>query len=170
MFKPSNHLAAVLATAITLALSPTALAQDNDQELLDAIEQTRVEQSATLSHEEEATFGPTVTTFSASGTTAAPGANGAYVAINVDGHGLYVNRAYVNYFSGLTTGNATVDAMELSWYEGGRRRAETTGPDSGYIRATRQWNFGRNIDRGPMCGRVKLEGKWSNYVCVEIKP
>lgn len=60
--------------------------------------------------------------------------------------------------------------MELSWYEGGQRRAETTGPDSGWIRATRQWDFERNIDPGPMCGRVKIDGAWSNYVCVEIKP
>lgn len=167
--KTNTRLAALLAATIALTTAPGAQAQTNDL-LHDAIEQTRVEQSATLSRAEEAAFGPAVTTFSASGTTAAPGANGAYVGINVDGSGLFVNRAYVNYFSGLKTGNATVGDMELSWYEGGRRRAVTSGPDSGYIRATRRWDFGRNIDRGPMCGRVKIEGKWSNYVCVDIKP
>ena len=25
-------------------------------------------------------------------------------------------------------------------------------------------------DTPPLCGRVKVEGQWSNYACVEIKP
>ena len=133
------------------------------------IEETKIEQNADLSSTEEATFDST-STRSASGITAAPGANGAYVGINVTGGGLHVDQVYVNYFSGPTNGNATVDDMELAWYEGGQRQTATTGPDSGWVRATRHWDFNRSIDAGPMCGRVMVDGQWSNYVCVQINP
>ncbi|WP_144245009.1 MULTISPECIES: hypothetical protein [Corynebacterium] len=108
---------------------------------------------------------------SAGGLTPAPGGNGAYVALNVNGHGLRVGNVYVNYFPGskIAGSNATAEAFELSWYERGQRRAETKGPDSGFLRATQKWNFNRYISAGPMCGRVKISGNWSNYACVTIK-
>lgn len=167
----SGFTAAVIALTATTAIG-TANAETpvDNESVQNAIEQTKIEQNADLSSTEEVTFEPSISTYSADGLTAAPGASGAYVGINVNGSGLHVDTVYVNYFSGAELENSTVEDMELAWYEGGQRHAETTGPDSGWVRATRKWDFNRSIDAGPMCGRVKVEGQWSNYACVEIKP
>jgi|GEM_PF-4972019 len=154
-------------TTIGIANAETPVVDETVQK---AIEKTKIEQNADLSSTEEVTFEPSISNYSAEGLTAAPGASGAYVDINVSGSGLHVDTVYVNYFSGAHLENATVEDMELAWYEGGQRHAETTGPDSGWVRATRKWDFNRSIDAGPMCGRVKVEGQWSNYACVDIKP
>lgn len=108
---------------------------------------------------------------SADGVTAAPGGNGAYVGIYVRGSHRHVHDASVTYFPGtkIVGSNPSAEAFELAWYEGGQRRAETQGSKAGIVTATRIWKFGRDIDAGPICGRVKISGAWTNYACVDIK-
>lgn len=108
----------------------------------------------------------------ADGVTAAPGGNGAFVGIYVQGSHRHVDNVSVNYFPGteIAGKNPSAESFELAWYEGGQRRAETQETKSGFITAGRSWKFNRDIDAGPMCGRVKLNGQWTNYACVDIKP
>lgn len=107
----------------------------------------------------------------ASGQTAAPGGNGAYVGIVVNGGGLNVTDVYVNYMPGtdIVGSNANAEEFEIAYYEHGERKVETQGPDSGFVRATQKWSLNRDIDPGPFCGRVKVDGEWSNYACIDIK-
>lgn len=106
--------------------------------------------------------------WSADGTTAAPGSRGSFVGIKVNSSGQYVENAFVNYLD-AGQDNSTADQCELFWYDGGGRRSETHGSDSGWGVATSKWDFGRNIDEGLVCGRVLAHGSWSGYACVQIK-
>lgn len=102
------------------------------------------------------------------GITAAPGGSGAYVGLNITGSGHDIDTVWVNYFPGLRLprGKATAEVFEVSWYEGGVRRVEHKGPESGWLRATQSWNLERRVDAAPICGRVQADGEWSGYVCV----
>lgn len=173
MSKKMTALAAASSLLITIAGPISAASAAENPSVEDAIKQTQVQQGAT-----QTSVAPVsnqsggVSTRSADGITIAPGGNGAYVSMNVRGQGLHVDSVYVNYFPGtdIAGSNASAEEFELAWYESGERRAETKGPDSGLVRATQSWDFNRDIDAGPMCGRVKISGAWSNYACVEIKP
>lgn len=116
----SGFTAAVIALTATTAIgTANADTPAADESVQSAIEKTKIEQNADLSSTEEVTFEPSISNYSADGLTAAPGASGAYVGINVNGSGLHVDTVYVNYFSGAELENSTVEDMELAWYEGG---------------------------------------------------
>lgn len=165
-----------IAASLLIFSLPTSMAtagEKEDKNVETVMSETALKQEADYTAVSPA-FGPEegVQVRSAEGITSAPGGNGAHVGINVKGNGLHVDKAHVNYFNGseIAGSNPTAEEFELTWYEGGSRRAETKGTSSGYLVASQTWNFNRSIDQGPMCGRVKISGNWSNYACVNIKP
>ncbi|WP_155860812.1 hypothetical protein [Corynebacterium timonense] len=163
--------AALSISAINTVAMSAALAQEAPSpEMKQTIQSVNEKQGADRSAVVPVNPAGGITTFSADGVTAAPGGNGAYVAINVRGEGLHVDTAFVNYFPGtdIAGSNASAQAFELAWYEGGQRKSDVRGTDSGFLVASQQWDFNRDIDAGPMCGRVQIDGQWTNYACVEI--
>ena len=104
---------------------------------------------------------------SADGTTAAPGSRGSFVGIKVNSLGQYVENAFVNYLD-AGQDNSTADQCELFWDDGGGRRSETHGSESG-------WGLASS---GEILGDISMSARsaawcwrmWSGYACVQIKP
>ena len=104
---------------------------------------------------------------SADGTTAAPGSRGSFVGIKVNSSGQYVENAFVNYLD-AGQDNSTADQCELFWDDGGGRRSETHGSESG-------WGLASS---GEILGDISMSARsaawcwrmWSGYACVQIKP
>ncbi|MCT1442440.1 hypothetical protein [Corynebacterium glucuronolyticum] len=104
---------------------------------------------------------------SADGATAALGSRGAFVGIKVNSSGQYVENAFVNYLD-AGQDNSTADQCELFWDDGGGRRSETHGSDSG-------WGLASS---GEILGDISMSARsaawcwrmWSGYACVQIKP
>ncbi|MDU3077445.1 MAG: hypothetical protein E7B29_14310 [Mixta calida] len=104
---------------------------------------------------------------SADGATAAPGSRGSFVGIKVNSSGQYVENAFVNYLD-AGQDNSTADQCELFWDDGGGRRSETHGSESG-------WGLASS---GEILGDISMSARsaawcwrmWSGYACVQIKP
>lgn len=112
----------------------------------------------------------TVTPYTASGTTWAPGGALASNSLKVIGKGTYVEKAEVSYQTGTDLGNACVDKFEIVYYNQGRRWTQTAGHHCTPIRVSHTFEFGRRLDNNrPFCGRVQVGGAWSNYACIQIR-
>lgn len=125
----------------------------------------------TLTAENFAPSEPTMQPMDASGTTWAPGGALSTNSIVVRGTGLHVTTAAVTYNTGTQFNNACVDVYEISYYENGKRKTETAGPNCAVYRTTHTFNIHRSLDADtPFCGRIRSGGIWGNYACITIKP
>lgn len=123
-------------------------------------------------HTEEPAEFPTTSTRSAHTVEIAPGASGAFVAQDVQGHGLYVDRINASYMPGasLQGQNICGITLETSYTENnGRHRVRSATPPCSVFTAWVNFPVKKLLrDKSEVCSRVKVNGVWSNKTCATI--
>ncbi|MBK4162543.1 hypothetical protein [Corynebacterium macginleyi] len=112
---------------------------------------------------------PHFTTYSAQGTTWAPGGTAASNSIYVKGQGTHVEWARVSYMIGTDLGNACADEFQIIYRQNGEGKSQTS---EGYCKPGRvhhEFPINANVDRAKFCGRAKVGGSWGNFACIDIK-
>ncbi|MBS5998571.1 MAG: hypothetical protein KIA11_11705 [Corynebacterium sp.] len=112
---------------------------------------------------------PQFTTYSADGTTWAPGGTGASNSIHVEGQGTHVDWARVSYMVGASLGNACADEFQIVYRQNGKGKSQTAKGYCNPGRVHHEFPINANVDRAKFCGRAKVGGNWGNFACINIK-
>lgn len=172
--KPLIKLSALLATGILFLTAPAAAAAHEPENSLSAPvaqsgEEFHLENSIPLDN------APEISTQSAHGSTPSHGNPGARVSLGVNGKGQNVDRATVGLYTGFSGNNMCVDQYEIS-YRDGFNNSMTRVHNQRTCREpllAMSHTFQVNqlmAKNSQFCGRVKADGKWSPYACVQILP
>lgn len=108
----------------------------------------------------------------ASGANVAPGATGAFVSVDVYGTGLNVKNVNVGYQPGVSklAQNICGAKMEVTYTpKNGQPKTETSATPCSIGASWANFPLNRDMkDGSKVCGRVHVEGQWSNRACVNI--
>lgn len=168
---PKKRSLLPLLSSLTLLLTasistPSAIAQD--------LAPKETSPGNQIIHTEEPAEFPTPTTSTRSAHTVelAPGASGAFVAQDVEGHGLYVDRINASYMPGASRQGQNICGitLETSYTENyGRHRVRSATPPCSVFSAWINFPVKKLLrDKSKVCSRVKVNGVWSNKTCATI--
>lgn len=161
----TSLFAALTSTAVALfSLAPSAAAQPTlEQSSYSGSSNTDKNLKGKKSSQE-------IENYNAENLAPAPGDEGAFVDLIVQGYGLHVHQVAVKYQPGLTLKAACGVKIEISYTEAdGRQRTEAQNPPCSIGLAWAEFPFNRDFKDGTfVCGRVQVDGKWSNNACIKI--
>ena len=161
---PLPLLASLTLLLTTSIATPSAIAQD--------LAPKETSPGSQIIHTETPAEFPTTSTRSAHTVEIAPGASGAFVAQDVEGYGLYVDRINASYMPGasLQGQNICGITLETSYTENyGRHRVRTATPPCSVFSAWVNFPVKKLLrNNSKVCSRVKVNGVWCNKTCATI--
>lgn len=175
--KPSGKIQKIstLIAASILLLAGPATATASDQKIKPSSSTSKNNGAFHLENSEPLDQGPSTSTRSAHGSTGSHGNPGARVTLDVRGKGQIVDSAIVGLYTGFSGNNMCVDEYEISFrdpFGNPARRVHKQRTCREPLLAMGHTFQVNNLmaANSKFCGRVKADGQWSPYACVNIIP
>ncbi|MER0093722.1 hypothetical protein [Corynebacterium sp. KPL2838] len=113
--------------------------------------------------------------YSAHGSTAAHGNPGARISLDVKGEGQTVESAIVGLYTGWGGSNMCVDQYEISYRDGFNNPNKQVHNQrtcrEPFLATNHKFRVHQLLAKNSkFCGRVKADGQWTPYACVNIIP
>lgn len=173
--KSLSKFSALIAASVLLLAGPATATASDQTEISLSSPTVKNGEEFHLENSEPLDQAPGTATRSAHGSTGSHGNPGARVTLDVRGKGQNVDSAIVGLYTGFSGNNMCVDQYEISYRDGFNNPARQVHTQrtcrEPLLAMGHTFRVGQLMaPNSKFCGRVKADGQWSPYACVNIIP